>query len=88
VILDLLMPDIGGIEVLRRLRKAASTEALPILVYTSKNLSESERTEIETMNSVIVRKDDVSTKLSARPFLDWLASAGLAPQSLAHEQNV
>jgi signal transduction histidine kinase/CheY-like chemotaxis protein len=85
VILDLLMPDIAGIEVLRRLRNEASTEALPVLVYTSKNLSEGERSEIEAMNSIVVRKDDVATKLSARPFLDWLASAGLAPQSLARE---
>jgi signal transduction histidine kinase/CheY-like chemotaxis protein len=87
VILDLLMPDIAGIEVLRRLRKAASTEALPVLVYTSKTLSENERSEIEGLNSVIVRKEDVTTKLSARPFLDWLASAGLAPESFAREQN-
>ena len=88
VILDLLMPDIAGIEVLRRLRKGSSTEALPILVYTSKTLSENERSEIEGLNSAIVRKEDVTTKLSARPFLDWLASAGLAPESFAREQNV
>jgi signal transduction histidine kinase/CheY-like chemotaxis protein len=87
VILDLLMPDITGIEVLRRLRNESSTEALPILVYTSKVLTESERSEIEALNSVVIRKEDVSTRLSALPFLDWLATAGLAPQSLAREQN-
>ena len=87
VILDLLMPDITGIEVLRRLRNESSTEALPILVYTSKVLTESERSEIEALNSVVVRKEDVSTRLSALPFLDWLATAGLAPQSLARKQN-
>ena len=88
VILDLLMPDITGIEVLRQLRKDSSTESLPILVYTSKTLSEGERSEIEAMNSSVVRKEDVSTRLSARPFLDWLATAGLAPQPSGREQNV
>jgi len=87
VILDLLMPDVSGMDVIKRLRRELETEKLPILVYTSKALSETERADIEGLNSVIVRKDDVATKLSARPFLDWLASAGLAPETVVSEHN-
>ena len=40
LILDLLMPDISGFEILRRLRAQPETENLPVLIYTSKVLSD------------------------------------------------
>jgi hypothetical protein len=36
----------------------------------------------------IIRKEDVSTRLSAKPFLDWLRAAGLAPATINREENV
>jgi len=79
LILDLLMPDIGGFEILRQLRASPATENLPVLIYTSKPLSEAERAQLETWRARVVRKEDVSTRLSAQPFLDWLSKAGLSP---------
>ena len=79
VILDLLMPDISGMEVLRRVRAVTSTANLPVLIYTSKTLSDEERQQIESLRARIVRKEEISTRLSAQPFLDWLSSAGLSP---------
>ncbi len=79
LILDLLMPDIGGFEILRQLRASPATENLPVLIYTSKPLSETERAQLETWRARVVRKEDVSTRLSAQPFLDWLSTAGLSP---------
>jgi signal transduction histidine kinase/CheY-like chemotaxis protein len=79
LILDLLMPDIGGFEILRQLRASPATESLPVLIYTSKPLSEAERAQLETWRARVVRKEDVSTRLSAQPFLDWLSNAGLSP---------
>jgi len=35
----------------------------------------------------IIRKDDVSTRLKAQPFMDWLRTVGLAPESTSREQN-
>jgi CheY-like chemotaxis protein len=87
VILDLLMPDIGGLQVLRRLRERAATEDLPVLIYTSKVLSKSEKAELESLGAKLVRKEDVSTRLSAQPFFDWLASEGLAPEAGVSEKN-
>jgi signal transduction histidine kinase/CheY-like chemotaxis protein len=80
LILDLLMPDIGGLEILGQLRAQPATENLPVLIYTSKPLSEPERSQLEGWHARVVRKEDVSTRLSAQPFLDWLRNAGLAPE--------
>jgi CheY-like chemotaxis protein len=80
LILDLLMPDIGGMEILGQLRAQPATENLPVLIYTSKPLSEPERSQLEGWRARVVRKEDVSTRLSAQPFLDWLRNAGLTPE--------
>ena len=87
LILDLLMPDMSGIEVLRQLRQDAPTQTLPVLIYTSKTLTDAEKLQLEELGTSIVRKEDVSSRLSARPFLDWLAKAGLAPEESLSEQN-
>ena len=86
MILDLLMPDISGFEILRQVRADKATEDLPVLIYTSKRLSESERAQLESMRARIIRKEDVSTRLSAQPFIDWLKTAGLAPETTSREQ--
>lgn len=87
VILDLLMPDISGMEVLRQLRDDPSTEALPVLIYTSKQLSEAEKANLRKLGSTLLRKEEVATRLSAQPFLDWLGGAGVTPREPVTEQN-
>jgi CheY-like chemotaxis protein len=84
VILDLLMPDMSGLEVLWQLRAASSTQTLPVLIYTSKILSEAEKLQLDALGAVVIRKEDVSP----RPFLDWLAKAGLSPAESVLKQNV
>lgn len=87
MILDLLMPDISGFEILRQVRTNKDTESLPVLIYTSKPLTENERAQLESMRARIVRKEDVSTRLSAQPFIDWLKTAGLAPEITLRNSN-
>lgn len=79
IILDLLMPDISGFEVLRRLRKQKETYKIPVLVYTSKVLSESEKAELDSWHVPVVRKEDVTSRLSVRPFIEWAKTVGLTP---------
>jgi CheY-like chemotaxis protein len=87
LILDLLMPDVNGLTVLSKLREQPATEKLPVLIYTSKVLTDSEKVQLEFLHAKVVRKQDVSTRLSAQPFLEWLRVAGLAPEHSISEQD-
>jgi signal transduction histidine kinase/CheY-like chemotaxis protein len=87
VILDLLMPDMSGFDVLRKLRAAPATQNLPVLIYTSKVLSDVEKAQLDSFNARVIRKEDVTTRLSAQPFLDWVKSVGIAPEIVAKEQD-
>lgn len=88
LVLDILMPDISGFDILRELRGKAETANLPVLIYTSKRLTDSERSQLETWNAAIVRKEDVSTRLSAQPFLDWIKAHSLNPETGVPEHHV
>jgi len=37
ILLDIMMPDMDGYEVTRRLRKNPATETTPVLLFTAKN---------------------------------------------------
>ena len=87
LILDLLMPDISGFEILRQLRSQPATKTLPVLIYTSKILSDSEKAQLASWQARVVRKEDVSTRLSAQPFLEWVKSAGLGPEATFGERD-
>lgn len=87
LILDLLMPDMSGFDVLRHLRAQPETEDLPVLIYTSKPLTEPEKLQLESWNARVIRKEEVSTRLSAQPFLDWVRASGLNPAVAVPEQN-
>ena len=81
MILDLLMPDISGFEILRQIRSQSTTRNLPVLIYTSKVLSDAERAQLDAWHARVIRKEDVTTRLSAQPFLDWIRSVGLSVEA-------
>lgn len=71
VLLDIKMPKIDGVEVLRRMKGNAATRAIPVVVMTSSN---EERDVIETytlgVNSYIVKP------VQFEAFLDTVAKLG------------
>lgn len=87
LILDLLMPDISGFEILRQLRSQSATASLPVLIYTSKVLTEAEKTQLDSWQVKTIRKEEVTSRLSAKPFLDWVKSVGLAPETTIREPH-
>jgi CheY-like chemotaxis protein len=72
VLLDIKMPKVDGIEVLRRLKANEQTKAIPVVVMTSSN---EERDVVDTyhlgVNSYIVKP------VSFEAFLETVAKIGL-----------
>jgi DNA-binding response OmpR family regulator len=60
IILDLMMPEVDGFEVIRHLKKSEETKDIPIIIVSAKKLTQE---EIECLNSnieKIIRKGDFS----------------------------
>ena len=60
VILDLSMPDVDGIEVLRRLRARDDARSLPVIIHTSRLLDPGARAAIEDQGALILDKSSTS----------------------------
>ncbi|MFA6955262.1 MAG: response regulator [Thermoanaerobaculia bacterium] len=56
VVLDLVMPGMSGFEVAERLKQDSATENIPILVMTSKDLSSSDRSVLQSKIAALVPK--------------------------------
>lgn len=57
LILDLMMPDINGFEVIHRLREDPATINIPIIVVTAKDLTSADKREINGNVSLVLHKD-------------------------------
>ncbi|HXO39589.1 MAG TPA: ATP-binding protein, partial [Candidatus Acidoferrum sp.] len=73
VILDLVMPGMGGFEVLQKLRSQEETRRLPVIVYTSKMLSGEEKKRLTDLAAGLIAKSDVTSMLSPESLLSSLA---------------
>jgi signal transduction histidine kinase/CheY-like chemotaxis protein len=78
VILDLVMPNMSGFEVLQCLRDDEQTRRLPVIVYTSKALTSEEKQRIEDLNARLITKGEVTTTLSPEVLLNSLAKLDIA----------
>ncbi|MCC6997787.1 MAG: response regulator [Deltaproteobacteria bacterium] len=59
-IIDLLMPEMSGFEVIAELRADPATAALPILILTAERLSEVERTRLRRDALTLIEKGDLT----------------------------
>lgn len=78
VILDLVMPEMGGFEVLKHLRAHEQTRRLPVIVYTSKTLSIEEQGLLKDLEASVIAKSDVTNRLSPESILRSLAKVDIA----------
>jgi CheY-like chemotaxis protein len=76
VILDLNIPDLSGIEVLKRLKSDAATSEIPVIIYTSKVLEGAER-EALSGAVAILSKESASREQSLAQFTDAFQHAGV-----------
>nr|WP_290221235.1 HAMP domain-containing protein [Trichocoleus desertorum] len=57
IVLDLGLPDMTGLELIEALKQEVGLAKLPIIVYTGKELSQQEETELKRMAETIIIKD-------------------------------
>jgi CheY-like chemotaxis protein len=76
VILDLAMPDLAGEKVLQILREDPATCDIPVIILSSKALSESECLALESLSCAIVEKGDGSNEGLSATLRDRLARLG------------
>jgi len=60
ILLDMMMPGVGGHETLARLRADASTATIPVIVVTSHFINDDERRQILTRASSVLYRNDLS----------------------------
>jgi threonine synthase len=79
VLLDLLMPDIDGFEVVERLRRDPELTGVPIVVLTAKDMTRADRERLNGRISFLARKGTFREaelaglvgRLSAAPAAGW-----------------
>ncbi|MCF7912292.1 MAG: response regulator [Candidatus Cloacimonetes bacterium] len=63
IILDLMMPEIDGFEVLEKIRSTKVTQHLPVLILTAKDLDKNDMARLSENNvQQLVHKDDIDLK--------------------------
>jgi HAMP domain-containing protein/signal transduction histidine kinase/DNA-binding response OmpR family regulator len=60
LVLDLMLPDMGGIELVEKIKSEVGLLQLPIIVHTAKDLSQDEEANLSSLTSAVVVKDATS----------------------------
>ena len=79
VILDIVMPDVNGFEVLRQIRNSPSFRLLPVIVHSSREFSEEERTTLFEAEAFLYPKRASRPEGASSGLLEALQAAGIHP---------
>ncbi len=79
IFLDLVMPDISGLEVLTQLKADPGTASIPVVVVTSKTLEPDEREAMEGRVLAVLPKDRTTGPDALAALQDTWAKAGFRP---------
>ena len=79
VFLDLGLPDMDGLDVLAGIRADPITRAIPVVVYTSRPFSPSERASLEESGAIVLGKDATSRDAGVRAVRRSLERLGVLP---------
>jgi len=68
ILLDLLMPEVTGFDVVAALRGDESTRSIPIMVLTSKNLTEEDKRQLSGQVAAVFERNS----LASAELIGWL----------------
>ena len=57
IVLDLGLPDMSGVDLIKTINKTEATSRIPIIVFTGKELTKQEETELRRLSKTIIIKD-------------------------------
>jgi CheY-like chemotaxis protein len=77
IFLDFVMPEMSAFDVLDELKRDPTTRNIPVVIYTSKNLAEEERTRLEHEASAILSKQSLSREIAIARIREALEKAGI-----------
>jgi CheY-like chemotaxis protein len=77
VFLDLMMPEVSGLDVLERLKSQPKTKDIPVIIHTAKLLSDDERERLSAHIVALVPKVHSDREASRAAIHAALAKAGL-----------
>jgi CheY-like chemotaxis protein len=78
IVLDLNMPGLSGFEVLERLKAAASTKDIPVMICTSRILTSTERNRLTGKAAMVLSKEGLDHSVMARELRRVIERAGMA----------
>jgi signal transduction histidine kinase len=70
ILLDLMMPGIGGHEVLQRLKGDPATAAIPVVIVTSRFVNDDEKQQILQRATAVIYKGDLSREVVSKAIED------------------
>jgi signal transduction histidine kinase/DNA-binding response OmpR family regulator len=77
IVLDLVMGDLSGFEVLERLSADAATRSIPVVIHTSKDLDKEERARLSAAIDVVPKTVMSSRESALAGFSEAFRKAGL-----------
>jgi signal transduction histidine kinase/DNA-binding response OmpR family regulator len=86
IVLDVVMPELSGIEVLRSLKGNPRTSKIPVVIHTSKKLDASERHSLQDAIAIIPKENESREELIEH-FEAALMKAGFAHPPLLQKKH-
>ena len=81
IVLDLNMPGMSGFDVLDQLKETASTKDIPVVICTSRILTNTERMQLTRKAATIIRKDGLNYSAAAQELRRIIDGIGIAAVS-------
>lgn len=78
VLLDLMMPEMSGFEVLQRLKSDPVTRDIPVIIITSKPLQDRDRSSLDEQTIAILSKENLSLEAAIARVREAITHAGVA----------